>query len=452
MLRVPITHAKAGMELALPVYHPRAEGRLLLRPGAQLERSTIERLIELNLPEVWIKYPNMEMIAKFVSPQIQSSRVQVASKVADAFDLASKDTHARMDFPSYQQAMSTLMARLVEDPDAALFIGEIADSGSPAIRHGANVGFLAMLIGLRLDFYLLKERKRLSPRLAKDVTSLGIAAMLHDIGMTRLRASVIERWSEDHDYTDPEWRQHVDLGYEMIRGFVEPSAASAVLHHHQRFDGSGFPTRMRNGEEIGLNGSQIHIFARILIAADLYDRLVHPAYTIGDSESTRKSRPPVYALNRMMREPYRSWLDPIVLQALITVCPAYAPGSQVRLNDARHCVVIDWDARDPCRPKLRELTHFEDEDLGEEIDLGEQTDLWVTECDGYKVEEFNFYPDHEHSFDLRMSAKSMSNGVYEVDPEVINLCSTAQESEGESSDDSPPEVHDECEPGDKHAA
>lgn len=427
MLRVPMTHAKPGMELALPVYHPRASARLLLRPCAQLERSTIERLIELNIPEVWIKYPNMEMIAKFVSPKIQSSRAQVASQVADAFDLAGKDMHARMDFPSYQQAMGTLMARLIEDPDAALFIGEIADTGSPAIRHGANVGFLAMLMGLRLDFYLLKERKRLNPRLAKDVTSLGIAAMLHDIGMTRLKASVIQRWNEHHDYTDHEWREHVQLGYEMIRGFVEPSAASAVLHHHQRFDGSGFPTRDRNGEEVGLTGSQIHIFARILITADIYDRLVHPAYTIGDSEETRRSRPPVYALNRMMREPYRSWLDPIVLQALITVCPAYAPGSQVRLSDARHCVVIDWDARDPCRPKVREITHFDDEDLGEVIDLREQTDLYVVECDGYKVDQYNFYPDHEHSFDLRMSEKSMTNGIYEVDPEVINLCASTPE-------------------------
>lgn len=420
MLRVPISHAKPGMELALPVHHPRSSGRLLLRPGAQLERSTIERLIELHLPEVWIKYPNMEMIAKFVSPKIQSSRAEIAAQVADAFDMAGKDMHARMDFPSYSAAMSTLMARLVEDPDAALFIGEIADTGSPAIRHGANVGYLAMLMGLRLDFYLLKERNRLAPRLAKDVTSLGVAAMLHDIGMTRLRASVLKRWAQHHDDTDPEWREHVRIGYDMIRGHVEPSAAAAVLNHHQRFDGSGFPTRLRNGEESGLTGSQIHIFARILVAADLYDRMVHPAYTIGDSEETRASRPPVYALNRIMREPYRSWLDPIVLQALITVCPAYAPGSRVRLSDGRPAVVIDWDARNPCRPTVREMTHFEDPDQGEVIDLREQQDLIVIECDGFDVEQYNFYPEHEHAFDLRMVEKAMSNGLYQLDPEHLN--------------------------------
>lgn len=423
MLRVPMSHAKPGMELAMPVYHPRSSARLLLRPGVIIERSTIERLMELHLPELWIKYPNMEMIAKFVSPHVQSARAEIAHQVAEAFDLAGEKMHARMDFPSYSAAMSTLMARLVEDPDAAIFIGEIADTGSPAIRHGANVGFLAMLMGLRLDFYLLRERSRLSPRLAKDVTSLGVAAMLHDIGMTRLRASVLERWAEHHDATDPEWREHVRIGYEMIRGHVEPSAAAAVLNHHQRFDGSGFPTRVRNGEEKGLEGSQIHIFARILIAADLYDRMVHPAYTISDSEDSRKSRPPVYALNRMIREPYRSWIDPIVLQALISVCPAYAPGSIVRISDGRKCVVIDWDARDPCRPMLREMTHFEDTEAGEIIDLRGQRELSIVESDGFDVREFNFYPEHEHAFDLRMIERSLSNGLYSVSPEVMNTFS-----------------------------
>lgn len=430
MLRVPISYAKPGMELALPLYNPRASARLLLRPGATLERSTIDRLLELEIPEVWIKYPNMEMIAKFVSPQIISSRAEIASQVADAFDAAGKDMHARMEFPQYQQAMSTLMARLVEDPDAAVFIGEIADNGSPAIRHGANVGFLSMLMGLRLNFYLLSERKRLAPRLAKDVTSLGVAAMLHDIGMTRLKASVIERWIRDRDYEDKEWQEHVRIGYEMIKGQVEPSAAAAVLNHHQRFDGSGFPKRKRNGEEAGLSGSAIHIFSRILIAADIYDRLVHPAHTIGDSEEKNKSRPPVYALRTMMEEPYRSWIDPIVFQALITVCPAYAPGSTVRLSNGMQGVVIDWDARDPCRPIVRELTHFDDDQEGETIDLRDRHDITVIECDRHDVQEYNFFPEHEHAFDLRMVEKAMSNGVYALDMDTINASTSGDESEG----------------------
>ncbi|HCT45639.1 MAG TPA: hypothetical protein DF699_10545 [Phycisphaerales bacterium] len=154
--------------------------------------------------------------------------------------------------------------------------------------------------------------------------------------------------------------------------------------------------------------------------ADLYDRIVHPAYTITDSEETRKSRPPVYALNRMMREPYRSWVDPIVLQSLVTVCPAYAPGSRVGLSDGREAVVIDWDPRDPCRPVVREVTHFEDPDFGEVIDLREQPEIVVIEYDGFDVERYNFYPEHKHAFDLRMVEKAMCNGMYKLNPDEIN--------------------------------
>lgn len=436
MLRVPISHAKAGMELALPVYNPRASTRLLLKPGAVLKQSTIDRLIELQLPELWIKYPNMEMVSKFVSPKIMSSRAQIVSGVAEAFSEAGKDMHARLEYTRYQQAMGLLMARLIDDPDAAIFIGEIADSGSPAVRHGANVGYLCMLMGLRLGFYLLRERKRLSPRLAKDVTSLGVAAMLHDIGMTRLKQSTLERWAREHDSTDLEWQEHVMIGYHMLRGQVEPSAAAAVLHHHQRFDGSGFPKRtLLDGSEVGIQGSEIHIFARILLVADLYDRLVHPAYSIGDSEDTRKSRPPVYALHTLMKDKYQSWMDPIVFQALLSVCPAYAPGTIVELSTGMRAVVTDWDAHDPCRPTVSEITHFEDDDEFDVINLRDHHDIEIAKADGFDVREFNFYPRFEHSFDLRMIEKSMSNGVYKLDPGVINSTMDREDIENDLDDE-----------------
>ncbi|MGV6814266.1 MAG: HD-GYP domain-containing protein [Phycisphaerales bacterium] len=441
MLRVPLIHAKPGMELALPVFNPRSSARLLLRPGAILEQSTIERLIELCLPEIWIKYPNMEMISKYVSPKIMNSRVEIAAGVADAFDHASRDMHARLDFTSYQRAMNKLMERLINDPDAAVFVGDIADSGSPAIRHGANVGFLSMLMGLKLGFYLLRERKRLSPRMAKDVTNLGVAAMFHDIGMTRLRASVLERWANEHDDTDPEWQEHVQIGYQMLRGQVEPSAASAVLHHHQRFDGSGFPLKKRfDGQEFGLAGSSIHIFARILIVADLYDRMVHPAYTLGDSEERMHSRTPVYALHTLRQEPYRSWMDPIVFRSLMSVCPAYAPGTQVRLSDGMPGVITDWDPRDPCRPTVTELTRFEDDDAVEVIDLQRRKDLSIIECDGQDVRAYNFYPTHRHEFDLGFVEKTMSNGLYALDPSAVDALTG--KGGGEKPADSPDEKSD----------
>ena len=413
MLRVPISHAQAGMVLAMPVFHPKANSTILLKPGVTLERSTIDRMHELRLPEVWIKYPQMAQIRRFVSTRVMAARAAVASDVAQAFDDAGRNVHAKLHFNQYKSSMGKLMTRLIDDPSSALFVGELVDSGQPAVRHGANVGYISMLMGIRLGFYLMRERGRLPAHLAKDVTNLGVAAMLHDIGMTRLPKSVRERWSREHDQSDPEWQRHTRIGFEMIRGHLDPSAAAAVLHHHQRYDGSGFPKRKNGqGKVVSRKGSDIHIFARIIAAADLYDRLVHPASTLGDSEEGTPSRPPVRALNMLLGPGYRNLIDPVVLRALIAVCPPYAPGTIVRLSNGVKGVVVDWSSSDPCRPIVDELTHFEDEERGERYDLRADTSITIVYADGHDVSKDNFYPGSNDEFSLRQISRNMENRAH----------------------------------------
>ncbi len=413
MLRVPISHAQAGMVLAMPVFHPRTHNTILLKSGVTLESSTVARLRELRLPELWIKYPNMEQIRKFVSPRVMAARAAVASDVAQAFDSAGEHVHAKLHFSQYKHSMGKLMSRLVDDPKSGVFIGELVDSGQPAVRHGANVGYISMLMGMRLGFYLLHERDRLPSHLAKDVTNLGVAAMLHDIGMTRLPKEVLERWSREHDQSDPEWQQHTRIGFEMLRGHLDASAAAAVLHHHQRYDGSGFPKRKNaQGKIVDRKGSDIHIFARIIAAADLYDRLVHPASTIGDSEEGTPSRAPVRALKMLLGPKFRNLVDPVVLRALMAVCPPYSPGTIVRLSNGVKGVVVDWSMSDPCRPIVDELTHFEDEERGQQYDLRAHTDITIVQSNGHDVHKDNFYPSSNNEFSLRQIARNMENRAH----------------------------------------
>ena len=418
MLRVPISQAEPGMTLALPVYHPQNLSTVLLKANAEIERRTIDRLREMAVPEIWIRYPKLEMVSRFVSPAVMAARAEMAGEVATAFDSAGKGVHARLDFNAYKKAMGALMQKLMLDTDSALFVNELVDSGRPAVRHGANVGFISVLMGLRLGFYLLRERKRLPAMLAKDVTNLGVAAMLHDVGMTRLPEEVLQRWKNNRDESDPEWRRHTEIGFDMVRGNIEPSAAASVLHHHQRFDGSGFPDRCTlNGKSEPVTGQSIHIFARIIAAADIYDRLVHPVSDPTDDPAAetaeRPSVPPVRALKAMLTEPIRSKIDPVVLRALLSVCPAYAPGSCVTLSNGMRAVVADWTPLDPCRPTVQEWTHFEDDEPAESIDLREHRDLFIIEHEGADVRRDNFAPSSPAEFDLMHIEKQMTNAAFD---------------------------------------
>jgi HD-GYP domain-containing protein (c-di-GMP phosphodiesterase class II) len=417
MLRVPISQAEPGMMLALPVYHPQNLSTVLLKSGAELERRTVDRLRDIGVPEIWIRYPRLETISRFVSPGVMAARAGMAGEVATAFDAAGKTVHARLDFNAYRKAMGALMQKLVADSDSAIFISELVDAGKPAVRHGANVGFISVLMGLRLGFYLLRERKRLPAMLAKDVTNLGVAAMLHDIGMTRLPEPVLRRRRESPDDSDPEWRRHTEIGFDLVRGNIEPSAAACVLHHHQRFDGSGFPQRTTlNGDVEPVGGQSIHIFARIIAAADMYDRLVNPASDPSSDAGQTPSVPPVRALNTLLKEPVRSSIDPVVLRALLSVCPAYPPGSIVTLSNGMRAVVADWSALDPCRPVVQELTHFEDEVEVQEIDLRQNRDVSIIEFEGCDVRKDNFAPKSPNEFDLMHIEKLMTNAAYQGEP------------------------------------
>ncbi len=407
-----MSQAEPGMTLAMPVYHPEQMSTVLLRAGARLERRSVDRMREMRVPQVWIEYPSLSMISRFVSPSVMQSRALMSDEVCAALDAASSGAHARLDFPAYKKAMGGMVHKLIHNTDSAIFVGELVDAGQPAVRHGANVGFISLLMGLRLGFYLIRERKHATGAVAKDVTSLGVAAMLHDVGMTRLPQAVLQRWRETRDESDPEWRQHVKLGYEMVRGQIEPSAAACVLHHHQRFDGSGFPKRKTlQGDSVPIAGEDIHIYSRIIAAADMYDRAVNPCSDPGDEELNTAGVPPVVALNRFVRGDARGLIDPVVLRALLSVCPAYGPGTQVRLSNGVEGVVTDWSSLDPCRPVVHEIGTLGDDEPGERYDLRELTDVRVMETEGVPVCDSNFYPESAQEFDLMHVEKAMMNGA-----------------------------------------
>ena len=125
-------------------------------------------------------------------------------------------------------------------------------------------------------------------------------------------------------------------------------AGSAVLHHHQHFDGSGFPAvPQKDGSIMPLAGHQIHVFARILMVADLYDRLSTP-----HDGSERRSNLEVLHL---MRTQYAKWIDPVILKCVQIVCLPFPPGSRVGLSDGKEAVVVRPRGEDPYHPIVRHL-------------------------------------------------------------------------------------------------
>jgi putative nucleotidyltransferase with HDIG domain len=116
-----------------------------------------------------------------------------------------------------------------------------------------------------------------------DLFTLELAALLHDIGKIGMPDNILQKKSTLQDAEYITAKKHTVIGSEIVGKIDElKEVASIIRHHHERFDGMGYPD--------GLTGEVIPKFARILSIADSYETLISnriykPALTIEDALS-----------------------------------------------------------------------------------------------------------------------------------------------------------------------
>jgi PAS domain S-box-containing protein len=120
--------------------------------------------------------------------------------------------------------------------------------------HERRVGELAVAIGEELGMS------------ADDLRLLRLAATVHDIGKITIPAEIL---SKPTRLSEPEFaiiRGHSEAGWELLEPAGLPvSVTDAVLQHHERLDGSGYPR--------GLSGDDISAFARVIAVADVVEAM-----------------------------------------------------------------------------------------------------------------------------------------------------------------------------------
>lgn len=115
--------------------------------------------------------------------------------------------------------------------------------------HARNVANYANLIAKKMEFS------------DEDLKNLHYASLFHDIGFLRLKVSIPLKPNEVEQV-----KKHSQIGYEIIKPLsMWREAAELILHHHERFDGTGYPLQKK--------GSDIPLGARIIFVADTFDVL-----------------------------------------------------------------------------------------------------------------------------------------------------------------------------------
>ena len=371
MLIVPIHEAQAGMKLAACVLDPQNPELELLKRGYLLDPLVISRLKEKNVESIYVDYPGLEDLDRHLMPELASSRVKIYSQVRATIQAVQKTAQPTVGFTDYYASIRELVISLLSKGDHPVYLDLLSSQmGSDAINHASTVAHLATMLGIHLRTYLISQRSRLDPAHASEVVNIGVAGMLHDIGKAKLPES-LRHYSDLNPPTKENelkvWEHHAYLGYEMLKGGVESSAAGAVLHHHQHYDGTGFPKlKSRDGELHILEGQHIHVFARILRAADCFTHL---------STQLRGNR----AILKKMEKVCGDHLDPVVFQALQAVVPPYPPGTRVLLNTRQKAVVVQVDPAKPLLPTIRVWQDSKGKTLSAPINLANQAELQLVD-------------------------------------------------------------------------
>lgn len=191
-----------------------------------------------------------------------------------------------------------------------------------------------------------------------DIQTLTIAALLHDIGKTKVPSDILHKPGK---LTAREYnlvKAHTILGYELIKNTVGASdkIALVALQHHEREDGSGYPLQ--------LNGNEIDPFSKIIAICDIF-------HAMTSNREYREAIPFHMALKEMWSDSFGK-LDAKLMNVFVKKIMETSIGNNVLLSDGSIGQVIMLNPYEPIYPlvKLQNVNR-------NIIDLSTQRSLYI---------------------------------------------------------------------------
>ncbi|NLE37521.1 MAG: HD domain-containing protein [Pirellulaceae bacterium] len=384
MLRVPLHKIQPGMVLARPIPAPSDPYRFLVQRGHEVPMDMVPRLRELGVLEVWVRHRGLEFLEDVIDEGLGECQREIYQQVRRNFESIMHNITTELDLGSFESSIGDLSQFLKSHAGSNILLQKLDAYDDYLMSHSTNVAYLSLLIGMKLDRYLIDERRHKTARDAKDIHLLGLGCLLHDVGKIMVAREIINKAGRLTPEEMAEIWKHPVHGHALVRGNVPTAAAQVVLNHHQRWDGNGYPPRTdaRTGEAMpALTGRQIHIFSRIATMADVYDAAT-------SRRCYSQAKLPVRVLYEM-RTYCRGWFDPVVEQAFFRTVPPFPLGQIVKLSDGVEAAVVDFNPDHPTRPKVQCIRTPDGEAYKhpslEEIDLALYPELSIASVDGENV-------------------------------------------------------------------
>lgn len=231
-----------------------------------------------------------------------------------------------VDAERVRKSVAAITDSIIRHPDALKLLCAIRDQSNMAVTHALHVCILGVAFGRHLG--LPTER----------LYTLGVGALLHDVGEIRASEEVHDTGGACSDEERARHKRHTDYGVEILKKSkgIPETAVSIARDHHERNNGTGFPRQ--------LDGDQIGHFTKIVSIADVYD-----------SVTSGLENRPIISFSDALKCMY-DWRDDLfdgdLVEQFIQCLGIYPVGSVVLLKSGEIGIVVALDDKTRLTPKI----------------------------------------------------------------------------------------------------
>lgn len=350
-----------GMITSEPVLTP--SGQILAPAGTEVTRQLINRMKLYRVDSAVVEGEAAEAAPQATAPKtyIQETKT-TKQKVAASQEFQS----FQMQYFMAMEKLKTVFSDIIDknkpieqkellDCVSALFLSrntiiELFDMlnnmrslDDSVYAHCLNVALISRMIGrwLKLDSH--------------NLDTLTLAGLLHDIGKVKIPEEILNKPGALTDEEFAMIKNHPRLGYDILKNQnVDPHVRKAALMHHERCDGSGYPT--------GLTEDSIDEYAMIVAIADVYDAMT----------AARSYRAPLCAFQviaNFEKDGYQKYHTKYLLTFLKQIAATYQ-SNRVILSDGRGGKIVMLNQNDLSRP----IVQFDDNTC---LDLSTNRSLYI---------------------------------------------------------------------------
>jgi len=344
---VPVNELRPGMKIARSVYG--SDSRLLLGAGVTLTPELLKRIRDLGISGLYIKD---EFVGEIEVQDIISEKLKTRSLTVVRQCFEKVRVEPKIDLRQISSLVSSILDEVLSFSSLLVSMIDVRSKDSHFFSHSVSVCTFALLTGIALGYDQLKLHQ------------LGIGALLHDIGKSRLDKELLTLQNPSPQEL-AKIQAHAAEGFEILRKIPEISILSAhvAFQHHERYDGTGYPR--------GLSQNEIHPYAAITAVANAFDLLVSPPHGPGMF--------PAKALEIILLERGKAF-DPEAALALARQISPYPTGCTVRLSSGEIAVVLYASKKHPTQPVVKVITDRHGkvrQEVFPEIDLSQHPELKI---------------------------------------------------------------------------